>query len=115
MFLDRLRNASPSNAYVIESFDVAAFCTYVSNDSSVQATHELMIQHQGAKSTTPEGGGRRLRTLLGAWQAIRERSTVPSEVKRAQRSPETLRRQSDASNEWRLTIHRPGIEPEWPV
>ncbi|KAJ1349289.1 hypothetical protein KIN20_004781 [Parelaphostrongylus tenuis] len=48
MFLDRLRNANPNNAYVMESFDVTALNTNVSNDSALQVTHELLIQHQGA-------------------------------------------------------------------
>ncbi|KAJ1362489.1 hypothetical protein KIN20_022056 [Parelaphostrongylus tenuis] len=43
MFLDRLRNASPNNTYVMESFDVTALYTNVSNDSALQATHELLI------------------------------------------------------------------------
>ncbi|KAJ1347013.1 hypothetical protein KIN20_001950 [Parelaphostrongylus tenuis] len=46
MFLDRLRNASPNNAYVMELFDVSALYTDVSNNSSLQTTHELLI-HQG--------------------------------------------------------------------
>ncbi|KAJ1346503.1 hypothetical protein KIN20_001299 [Parelaphostrongylus tenuis] len=33
MFLNRLRNASPNNAYVMESFDVTALYTSVSNES----------------------------------------------------------------------------------
>ncbi|KAJ1363461.1 hypothetical protein KIN20_023334 [Parelaphostrongylus tenuis] len=47
MFLDRLRNANP-NKYVMESFDVTALYTSLSNDFAMQATHELLIQHQGA-------------------------------------------------------------------
>ncbi|KAJ1347706.1 hypothetical protein KIN20_002838 [Parelaphostrongylus tenuis] len=47
MLLDRLRNANPNNAYVMESFDVTALYTNVPNDSALQATHELLIQHQG--------------------------------------------------------------------
>ncbi|KAJ1350546.1 hypothetical protein KIN20_006354 [Parelaphostrongylus tenuis] len=49
MFLDRLRNANPNSAYVIESFDVIALYTNVSNDSAFQAAHELLIQHQAAQ------------------------------------------------------------------
>uniref|UniRef100_A0A0K0CXK6 Fungal_trans domain-containing protein n=1 Tax=Angiostrongylus cantonensis TaxID=6313 RepID=A0A0K0CXK6_ANGCA len=48
MFLDRLRNAEPNNAYVMESFVVTAFYTNVSNDSAMQAIRELLIQHEGA-------------------------------------------------------------------
>ncbi|KAJ1360735.1 hypothetical protein KIN20_019781 [Parelaphostrongylus tenuis] len=48
MFLDRLCNANPKNAYVMELFDVTALYTNVSNDSALQATHVLLIQHQGA-------------------------------------------------------------------
>uniref|UniRef100_A0A0K0DGD5 ubiquitinyl hydrolase 1 n=1 Tax=Angiostrongylus cantonensis TaxID=6313 RepID=A0A0K0DGD5_ANGCA len=48
MFLDRLRNAQPNNAYVMESFDVTALYTNVSNDSAMQAIRELLIQHEGA-------------------------------------------------------------------
>ncbi|KAJ1347990.1 hypothetical protein KIN20_003196 [Parelaphostrongylus tenuis] len=47
MILDRLRNANPNNVYVMESFDVTALYTNVSNDSALQATHELLMQHQG--------------------------------------------------------------------
>ena len=47
MFLDRLHNASPNNAYVMESFDVTAHYTNVSNDSAIQAISELLVQHQG--------------------------------------------------------------------
>ncbi|KAJ1370586.1 hypothetical protein KIN20_032346 [Parelaphostrongylus tenuis] len=39
---------NPNNAYVMESFDVTALYTNVSNDSALQATHELLIQHLGA-------------------------------------------------------------------
>ncbi|KAJ1350199.1 hypothetical protein KIN20_005933 [Parelaphostrongylus tenuis] len=38
MFLDRLRNASPNNAYVMGSFNVIAFYTNVSNESA-NASH----------------------------------------------------------------------------
>uniref|UniRef100_A0A0K0CZ23 Reverse transcriptase domain-containing protein n=1 Tax=Angiostrongylus cantonensis TaxID=6313 RepID=A0A0K0CZ23_ANGCA len=48
MLLDRLRNAQPNNAYVMESFDVTALYTNVSNDSAMQAIRELFIQHEGA-------------------------------------------------------------------
>ena len=48
MFLDRLRNASPNSAYVMESFDVTALYTNVSNDSAIQAINELLIQHEGS-------------------------------------------------------------------
>ncbi|KAJ1354034.1 hypothetical protein KIN20_010834 [Parelaphostrongylus tenuis] len=48
MFADRLRNAKLINTYVIETFDATALYTNVSNDSALQATHELLIQHQGA-------------------------------------------------------------------
>ena len=47
MFLDNLRNASPNSAYVMESFDVIALYTNVSNDSAMQAILELLSQHQG--------------------------------------------------------------------
>uniref|UniRef100_A0A0K0DNA5 Reverse transcriptase domain-containing protein n=1 Tax=Angiostrongylus cantonensis TaxID=6313 RepID=A0A0K0DNA5_ANGCA len=48
MFLDRLRNAQPNDAYVMESFDVTALYTNVSNDSAMQAIRELLILHEGA-------------------------------------------------------------------
>uniref|UniRef100_A0A0K0CXM6 Protein HTATIP2 n=1 Tax=Angiostrongylus cantonensis TaxID=6313 RepID=A0A0K0CXM6_ANGCA len=48
MFLDRLRNARPNNAYVIESFDVTALYTNVSNNSTMEAIRELLTQHEGA-------------------------------------------------------------------
>uniref|UniRef100_A0A0K0DEU9 Reverse transcriptase domain-containing protein n=1 Tax=Angiostrongylus cantonensis TaxID=6313 RepID=A0A0K0DEU9_ANGCA len=48
MFLDRLRNAQPNNAYVMESLDVTALYTNVSNDSAMQGIRELLIQHEGA-------------------------------------------------------------------
>uniref|UniRef100_A0A0K0D2Y3 Reverse transcriptase domain-containing protein n=1 Tax=Angiostrongylus cantonensis TaxID=6313 RepID=A0A0K0D2Y3_ANGCA len=48
MFLDCLRNAQPNRAYVMESFDVTVFYTNVSNDSAMQAIHELLIHHEGA-------------------------------------------------------------------
>ncbi|VDM56067.1 unnamed protein product [Angiostrongylus costaricensis] len=48
MFLDRLRNARPNSAYVVESFDVTALYTNVSNDSAMQAINELLIQHERA-------------------------------------------------------------------
>ncbi|KAJ1369592.1 hypothetical protein KIN20_031081 [Parelaphostrongylus tenuis] len=44
---DRLRNANANDVYVMESFDVTALYT-VSNDSALQDTHELLIQHQEA-------------------------------------------------------------------
>ncbi|VDM64529.1 unnamed protein product [Angiostrongylus costaricensis] len=47
MFLERLRNASPNNAYVMESFDVTALYTNVSNDSAMQAIFELLVEHEG--------------------------------------------------------------------
>ncbi|VDM64827.1 unnamed protein product [Angiostrongylus costaricensis] len=47
MFLDRLRTMQPSSAYVMESFDVTALYTKVSNDSAMQAIFELLIQHEG--------------------------------------------------------------------
>ncbi|VDM59724.1 unnamed protein product [Angiostrongylus costaricensis] len=48
MFLDRLRNARPKSAYVMESFDVTALYTNVSNDSAMQAIRELLEKHEGA-------------------------------------------------------------------
>ncbi|VDM62709.1 unnamed protein product [Angiostrongylus costaricensis] len=48
MFLDRLRSARPNSAFVVESFDVTALYTNVSNDSAMQAINELLIQHDGA-------------------------------------------------------------------
>uniref|UniRef100_A0A0K0DBP8 Reverse transcriptase domain-containing protein n=1 Tax=Angiostrongylus cantonensis TaxID=6313 RepID=A0A0K0DBP8_ANGCA len=48
MFLDRLRNAQSSNAYVMESFDIIALFTNVSNDSATQAIRGLLMQHEGA-------------------------------------------------------------------
>ncbi|KAJ1357691.1 hypothetical protein KIN20_015885 [Parelaphostrongylus tenuis] len=51
ILLDRLRNANPNNAYVMESclytnvIRRLAPDTNVSNDSALQATHELLIQH----------------------------------------------------------------------
>ncbi|VDM61995.1 unnamed protein product [Angiostrongylus costaricensis] len=47
MFLDRLRTAQPNSACVMESFDVAALYTNVSNDSAMQAIFELLTQHEG--------------------------------------------------------------------
>ncbi|VDM64741.1 unnamed protein product [Angiostrongylus costaricensis] len=47
MFLDRLRTAQPNSAYVMESFDVTALYTNVSNDSAMQAIFELLTQHEG--------------------------------------------------------------------
>ncbi|KAJ1369589.1 hypothetical protein KIN20_031078 [Parelaphostrongylus tenuis] len=48
MLLDRLRKRKrPNDVYVMESFDVTALYT-VSNDSALQDTHELLIQHQEA-------------------------------------------------------------------
>ena len=44
MFLDNLRSASPNSAYVMESFDVTALYTNVSNDSAMQAIFELLTQ-----------------------------------------------------------------------
>ncbi|KAJ1372015.1 hypothetical protein KIN20_034070 [Parelaphostrongylus tenuis] len=38
----------PNSAYAMESFDVTALYTKVSNDSALQATHELLVQHQEA-------------------------------------------------------------------
>ncbi|VDM58650.1 unnamed protein product [Angiostrongylus costaricensis] len=46
MFLDRLRTAQSSSAYVMESFDVNALYTNVLNDSAMQAIFELLIQHE---------------------------------------------------------------------
>ncbi|VDM55781.1 unnamed protein product [Angiostrongylus costaricensis] len=48
MFLDRLRNARLNSAYVVESLDVTALYTNVSNDSAMQDIKELLIQHEGA-------------------------------------------------------------------
>ncbi|VDM63086.1 unnamed protein product [Angiostrongylus costaricensis] len=48
IFLDRLRNARPKSAYVMESFDVTALYTNVSNDSAMQAIRELLEKHEGA-------------------------------------------------------------------
>ncbi|KAJ1358553.1 hypothetical protein KIN20_017004 [Parelaphostrongylus tenuis] len=47
MFMDRLSNATPNNVYVMESFDITALYTNVSNECALQATHELLIEHQG--------------------------------------------------------------------
>ncbi|VDM54966.1 unnamed protein product [Angiostrongylus costaricensis] len=47
MFLDRLRTAQPNSACVIESFDVTALYTNVSNDSATQAIFKLLTQHEG--------------------------------------------------------------------
>ncbi|KAJ1366595.1 hypothetical protein KIN20_027287 [Parelaphostrongylus tenuis] len=44
MFLDRLCNANSNNVYEMESFDLIALFTNVSNDSALQGTHELLIQ-----------------------------------------------------------------------
>ncbi|KAJ1348268.1 hypothetical protein KIN20_003529 [Parelaphostrongylus tenuis] len=46
MILDRLRNASPNNEYVMESFDVTALYTNVSNESAMQAICELLMEHE---------------------------------------------------------------------
>ncbi|VDM63512.1 unnamed protein product [Angiostrongylus costaricensis] len=46
MFLDRLRTAQPNSACVMESFDVTALYTNVSNDSAMQAIFELLTQHE---------------------------------------------------------------------
>uniref|UniRef100_A0A0K0D9F9 Reverse transcriptase domain-containing protein n=1 Tax=Angiostrongylus cantonensis TaxID=6313 RepID=A0A0K0D9F9_ANGCA len=46
MFLQRLRDVSPNNAYVMESFDVSALYTNVSNDSAMEAIHELLVEHK---------------------------------------------------------------------
>ncbi|KAJ1364402.1 hypothetical protein KIN20_024495 [Parelaphostrongylus tenuis] len=48
MFLDRLRNANPNKAFVMESFDGTSLYTNVSNDSASQATHGFLRKHQGA-------------------------------------------------------------------
>uniref|UniRef100_A0A0K0D584 Reverse transcriptase domain-containing protein n=1 Tax=Angiostrongylus cantonensis TaxID=6313 RepID=A0A0K0D584_ANGCA len=48
MFLDRLRNERPNNAYVMESLDVTALYINVSNDSAVQAIRKLLVQREGA-------------------------------------------------------------------
>ncbi|VDM53243.1 unnamed protein product [Angiostrongylus costaricensis] len=48
MFLDRLSNARPNSAYVVESFDVTALYTNVSSDSAMQAFRGILIQHEGA-------------------------------------------------------------------
>ncbi|VDM52168.1 unnamed protein product [Angiostrongylus costaricensis] len=45
-FLDRLRTAQPSSAYVMESFDAIALYANVSNDSAMQAIFELLIKHE---------------------------------------------------------------------
>ncbi|VDM62965.1 unnamed protein product [Angiostrongylus costaricensis] len=47
MFLDRLHTAQPNSACVMESFDVTALYTNVSNDSAMQAIFELLTQHEG--------------------------------------------------------------------
>ncbi|VDM55386.1 unnamed protein product [Angiostrongylus costaricensis] len=47
-FLDRLHDALPKSAYVMESFDVTALYTNVSNDSAIQAIRKLLEQHKGA-------------------------------------------------------------------
>uniref|UniRef100_A0A0K0DGA6 Reverse transcriptase domain-containing protein n=1 Tax=Angiostrongylus cantonensis TaxID=6313 RepID=A0A0K0DGA6_ANGCA len=47
MFLERLRDASPNNACVMESFDLTALYTNVSNDSVMQAIFELLVEHEG--------------------------------------------------------------------
>ncbi|KAJ1360862.1 hypothetical protein KIN20_019956, partial [Parelaphostrongylus tenuis] len=46
MFLDRLRNASPNNACVMESIDVTALYTNVSNESAMQAICEHLTEHE---------------------------------------------------------------------
>ncbi|VDM64342.1 unnamed protein product [Angiostrongylus costaricensis] len=43
MFLERLRNAFPNNGYVLESFDVTALYTNVSNGSAMQATSNFLL------------------------------------------------------------------------
>ncbi|VDM63382.1 unnamed protein product [Angiostrongylus costaricensis] len=47
MFLDRLRTAQPNSACVMESFDVTALYTNVSNDSAMQTMFELLTQREG--------------------------------------------------------------------
>ncbi|VDM64441.1 unnamed protein product [Angiostrongylus costaricensis] len=47
MFLDRLRTAQPNSGCVMESLDVTALYTNVSNDSAMQAVLELLMQHEG--------------------------------------------------------------------
>ncbi|VDM63292.1 unnamed protein product [Angiostrongylus costaricensis] len=47
MLLDRLRTAQPNSACVMESFDVTALYTNVSNDYAVQAILALLMQHEG--------------------------------------------------------------------
>uniref|UniRef100_A0A0K0DCR2 Reverse transcriptase domain-containing protein n=1 Tax=Angiostrongylus cantonensis TaxID=6313 RepID=A0A0K0DCR2_ANGCA len=47
MFLERLRDAYPNNAYVMESFDVTAQYTNVSNDSAMRAIFQLLVEHEG--------------------------------------------------------------------
>ncbi|VDM62631.1 unnamed protein product [Angiostrongylus costaricensis] len=46
MFMDRLRTAQPNSACVMEFFDVTALYTNVSNDSTMQAIFELLLQHE---------------------------------------------------------------------
>ncbi|EYC41153.1 hypothetical protein Y032_0580g254 [Ancylostoma ceylanicum] len=45
MFLDHLRNSQFDNSCVMESFDVNALYTNVSNDSAMQAVLELLTEH----------------------------------------------------------------------
>ncbi|KAK6733756.1 hypothetical protein RB195_017488 [Necator americanus] len=48
MFLDHLKNTHFDNSCVMESFDVTALYTNVSNDSAMQAVFELLTEHQSS-------------------------------------------------------------------
>ncbi|EYB89038.1 hypothetical protein Y032_0237g3247 [Ancylostoma ceylanicum] len=47
MFLDRLRNTNITENCVMESFDVTALYTNVSNDSAMEAVFEMLNEHKG--------------------------------------------------------------------
>uniref|UniRef100_A0A0K0DHG9 Reverse transcriptase domain-containing protein n=1 Tax=Angiostrongylus cantonensis TaxID=6313 RepID=A0A0K0DHG9_ANGCA len=72
MFLDRLRNARPKSEYVMESFDVTAVYTEVSNDSVKQAIRELLAQHEGTINIWSEKYYAKIRGL-----AMGQRCTNP--------------------------------------
>ncbi|KAJ1368966.1 hypothetical protein KIN20_030332 [Parelaphostrongylus tenuis] len=66
MFLDRLHNANPNNAYVMESCDVTVLFASVSIDSALQATNELLVQHQEAVNIWSANYFAQIRGLVGA-------------------------------------------------
>ncbi|KAJ1359449.1 hypothetical protein KIN20_018192 [Parelaphostrongylus tenuis] len=60
MFLNRLRNASPNDAYVMESFDVTAFYANVSNEFAMQGICQPLTEREGTEHVWlphPAGNG----------------------------------------------------------